>query len=49
MAVGMSSRSGTRVGYFRSGTREIVDTPDCRVLLPDLLETTRRVRRWLLQ
>lgn len=49
MAVGMSSRSGTRVGYFRSGTREIVDAPDCRVLLPDLLETTRRVRRWLQQ
>jgi tRNA/tmRNA/rRNA uracil-C5-methylase (TrmA/RlmC/RlmD family) len=47
MAVGLSSRSGTRLGYFRSGTREIVDAPDCRVLIPAILETTRLIRRWL--
>jgi 23S rRNA (uracil1939-C5)-methyltransferase len=47
MAVGFSRKGGTRVGYFRSGTREIVDAPDCRVLVPELLETTRRLRRFL--
>jgi 23S rRNA (uracil1939-C5)-methyltransferase len=47
MAVGLSSRSGARVGYFRAGTREIVDTPDCRVLLPEILATTRRIRQLL--
>ncbi len=47
MAIGMSRRGGLRVGYFRTGTREIVDTPDCRVLIPDVLETTCRIRRWL--
>ena len=47
MAVGVSRRSGIRVGYFRTGTREIVDAPDCRVLIPELLETTCRIRRWL--
>jgi len=47
MAVGISRRSGTHVGYFRGGTREIVDAPDCRVLIPELLETTRRIRRFL--
>ena len=46
MAIGMS-RHGIRVGYFRSGTREIVDAPDCRVLMPELLETTRRIRLFL--
>ena len=46
MAVGMSSR-GLRLGYFRAGTREIVDAPDCRVLVPALLQTTRRIRRFL--
>ena len=43
----MSRRGGTRLGYFRSGSREIVDAPDCRVLIPDVLDTTRRIRRWL--
>ncbi len=46
MAIGLSRR-GLRMGYFRTGTREIVDAPDCRVLVPDLLETTRRIRRFL--
>jgi 23S rRNA (uracil1939-C5)-methyltransferase len=47
MAIGISNRSGTHLGYFRSGTREIVDAPDCRVLVPAILETTRQIRRWL--
>ena len=47
MAVGMSRRGGIRVGYFRAGTREIVSAPDCRVLIPELLETTCRIRRFL--
>ena len=47
MAIGMSSRGGLRVGYFRKGTREIVNAPDCRVLVPELLETTRQIRKFL--
>ena len=47
MAIGMSRRGGLRVGYFRAGTREIVDAPDCRVLIPELLQTTCRIRRFL--
>ncbi len=44
MAVGLSRHHGARVGYFRAGTREIVDAPDCRVLVPELHVTTRRLR-----
>ena len=47
MAVGISRRAEVRVGYFRTGTREIVDAPECRVLVPELLETTRRLRGFL--
>lgn len=47
MAVGISRKTGLRLGYFRAGTRQIVDAPDCRVLVPELLETTRRLRRFL--
>jgi 23S rRNA (uracil1939-C5)-methyltransferase len=49
MAVGISKQREYRVGYFRRGTREIVDAPDCRVLVPELLETTRRLRRFLVK
>jgi 23S rRNA (uracil1939-C5)-methyltransferase len=44
MAVGLSRRGGARLGYFRARTREIVDAPDCRVLVPELVDTTRRIR-----
>ncbi len=44
MAVGISKDRQTRLGYFRSGTREITDAPDCRVLIPEILETTRALR-----
>jgi 23S rRNA (uracil1939-C5)-methyltransferase len=47
MAVGFSRRGGIRLGYFRAGTREIVDARDCRVIVPELLETTRRIRSLL--
>jgi 23S rRNA (uracil1939-C5)-methyltransferase len=47
MAVGFSRRGGVRLGYFRAGTREIVDAPDCRVVVPELLETSRRLRTLL--
>lgn len=47
MAVGISRHNRTKLGYFRSGTREIVDAPDCGVIVPELLETTRRIRRLL--
>lgn len=44
MAVGLSKSTLPRLGYFRSGTREIVDAPDCRVLIPEILETSRALR-----
>jgi 23S rRNA (uracil1939-C5)-methyltransferase len=47
MAVGLSRHSGATLGYFRAGTREIVDAPECGVLVPELLETTRRIRSLL--
>jgi 23S rRNA (uracil1939-C5)-methyltransferase len=47
MAVGLSRHVGATLGYYRSRTREIVDAPDCGVLVPELLETTRRIRKLL--
>jgi 23S rRNA (uracil1939-C5)-methyltransferase len=47
MAVGLSRHGGATLGYFRAGTREIVDAPECGVLLPELLETTRCIRKLL--
>ena len=44
MAVGLSKDRQTRLGYFRAKTREIVDAPDCRVLVPEILETSRALR-----
>ncbi len=48
MAVGLSRQGGVRLGYYRAGTREIVDAPECGVLVPELLETTRRIRNLLI-
>jgi tRNA/tmRNA/rRNA uracil-C5-methylase (TrmA/RlmC/RlmD family) len=45
MAVGFSRHGSVRLGYFRARTREIVDAPDCRVVVPGILETSRRLRR----
>ena len=47
MAVGLSRDRSTKLGYFRSGTREIIDAPDCRVLIPEILETSRALRRFI--
>lgn len=47
LAVGISKQREFRVGYFRRGTREIVDAPDCRVLAPELLATAHRLRGFL--
>jgi len=35
------------LGYFQRRSREVVDAPHCGVLIPELLETTRRLRRLL--
>jgi 23S rRNA (uracil1939-C5)-methyltransferase len=47
MAVGLSRYGGAKLGYYRAGTREIVDVLECGVLVPELLETTRAVRELL--
>jgi tRNA/tmRNA/rRNA uracil-C5-methylase (TrmA/RlmC/RlmD family) len=47
MAVGFSRQGMVRLGYFRAGTREIVDAPDCRVVVPEILETSRQLRTFL--
>lgn len=44
MAVGLSKGRQAKLGYFRAGTREITDAPDCRVLIPEILETSRALR-----
>ena len=44
MAVGLSRGKPVKLGYFRSGTREITDARDCRVLVPEILETSRALR-----
>jgi len=35
------------LGYFQRGSREVVDAPHCGVLVPELLETTGRLRSLL--
>jgi 23S rRNA (uracil-5-)-methyltransferase RumA len=47
MAVGLSRHHDASLGYYRAGTREIVDAPECRVLVPEVLDTTRRIRTFL--
>jgi len=44
MAFALSRSREVALGYYRAGTREVVDAPDCGVLVPELLETTRRIR-----
>ena len=44
MAVHATAGKPARVGYFRSSSRSIVDAPDCKVLVPEILETTRQLR-----
>ncbi|MEM1182784.1 MAG: 23S rRNA (uracil(1939)-C(5))-methyltransferase RlmD [Acidobacteriota bacterium] len=47
MAVGMSKFDPTKLGYFGSGTRNIVDAPECQVLEPELAETVVALRSLL--
>lgn len=48
LAVGLSRHGeDPRIGYFRAGTREIVDAPECRVLVPELADTARSLRRFI--
>ena len=47
MAVALSRHHEANLGYFRAGTREIVDAPECGILIPELLDTTRRIRKFL--
>ncbi len=44
MAVGLSKGRQAKLGYFRARSREITDAPDCRVLVPEILETSRALR-----
>ena len=47
MAVAISRHDLDSLGYFRPRSREVEDAPDCVVLKPELLETTRAFRNWL--
>jgi 23S rRNA (uracil1939-C5)-methyltransferase len=47
MAVSTDRDRRASLGYFKRSSREVVDAPDCAVLVPELLETTRRLRRLL--
>ena len=44
MATELKRGRPAEVGYFRSSSRSIVDAPDCRVLVPEVLATTRSLR-----
>ena len=44
MAISTDRDRHSALGYFQRSTREVVDAPDCVVLVPELLETTRRLR-----
>jgi 23S rRNA (uracil-5-)-methyltransferase RumA len=47
MAISSDRDRRSRLGYFQRRSREVVDAPDCGVLVPELLETTRSLRRFL--
>jgi 23S rRNA (uracil1939-C5)-methyltransferase len=47
MAISSDRDRRSRLGYFQRRSREVVDAPDCGVLVPELLETTRDLRRFL--
>ena len=44
MAISTDRDRHSALGYFQRSSREVVDAPDCVVLVPELLETTRRLR-----
>jgi 23S rRNA (uracil1939-C5)-methyltransferase len=47
MTISTDREGRSALGYFQRGSREVVDAPDCGVLLPELLETTRSLRALL--
>ncbi len=47
MAISTDRDRRSVLGYFQRRSREVVDAPDCGVLVPELLETTRALRRLL--
>lgn len=44
MTISTDIEGRSTLGYFQRGSREVVDAPSCGVLVPELLETTRRLR-----
>jgi 23S rRNA (uracil1939-C5)-methyltransferase len=47
MTISTDRNRQSMLGYFQRGSREVVDAPHCGVLVPELLETTGRLRRLL--
>jgi len=47
MTISTDRERRSALGYFQRGSREVVDAPDCGVLVPELLETTGRLRNLL--
>lgn len=47
MAISTDREHRSSLGYFQRASREVVDAPHCGVLVPELLETTRQLRRLL--
>ena len=47
MAISTDRDRRSQLGYFQRGSREVVDAPHCEVLVPELLETTDRLRSLL--
>jgi tRNA/tmRNA/rRNA uracil-C5-methylase (TrmA/RlmC/RlmD family) len=47
MAISTDRDRRSALGYFQRSSREVVDAPHCGVLVPELLETTRRLRKLL--
>ena len=47
MTVSTDRERRSMLGYFQRGSREVVDAPHCGVLVPELLETTDRLRSLL--
>lgn len=44
MTISSDRERKSALGYFQRKSRTVVDAPDCGVLIPELLETTRRFR-----
>ncbi len=47
MTISSDRERKSSLGYFQRKSRTVVDAPDCGVLIPELLETTRHLRRLL--